>query len=104
MDRQRLQGYLRDHLADPTLSVASASAAMFMSVRYVQKLFAQVGSTPRTWLMDQRMSEAKRLLSVTDLPIAEVAVRVGYREVSQFSRGFKGRTGLSPSAYRLSQT
>lgn len=100
-DRELLQQHIRDNLSDPALTVLSTSEALFMSVRYVQKVFAQAGSTPRKWLVECRMAEARRLLRNTELPVSEVARRVGYRDTSQFSRGFKTRTGRSPSVYRM---
>ncbi|AVZ38426.1 MULTISPECIES: helix-turn-helix transcriptional regulator [unclassified Dietzia] len=95
-----MQQHLRENLSDSSLSVAASSAALFMSVRYVQKVFAQAGTTPMAWLVDCRIGEARRLLGETSLPIGEVARMVGYRDTAQFSRSFKSRTGCSPSAFR----
>lgn len=100
-DRERLQQHFSENFADPALSVSSTSEALFMSVRYVQKVFAQAGSTPRAWLVECRMAEARRLLRSSELSVSEVARRVGYRDTSQFSRGFKSRMGRSPSEYRM---
>lgn len=103
-DLERLQQHLRDNFSDPSLSVSSSSRALFMSVRYAQKVFAQAGMTPLAWLLECRMSEARRLLAETALPVGEVALRVGYRDTAQFSRSFKHRTGLNPSRYRARNT
>lgn len=99
-DLERLKQHFNEHSSDPTLSVTAASEAMFMSVRYVQKVFAQTGMTPLAWLLDCRMAEARRLLAETSIPVGEIARRVGYRDTAQFSRSFKHRTGLNPSRYR----
>lgn len=99
-DLERIQRHLRDNLSNPLLSVSSSSRSLFMSVRYAQKVFAQAGLTPLGWLLDCRMSEARRLLIETELPVGEVARRVGYRDTAQFSRSFKHRTGQNPSRYR----
>ena len=39
-------------------------------------------------------------LTQTDLPLLEVAAKVGFSEASTFHRAFKGWTGLTPVAYR----
>ena len=40
------------------------------------------------------------VLDETDLPVAEVAARVGMVDVAYFSRLFKKKYGLSPLRYR----
>ena len=47
-----------------------------------------------------RMQLAGNILSDTEIPIMEVALRVGYSDVSYFSRVFKMHFGKSPSEYR----
>jgi AraC-like DNA-binding protein len=49
---------------------------------------------------DAAMSEAIRLLQRTSLPIAEIAVRVGYGSSAAFSRDFRCVHGVPPSALR----
>ncbi|MBN1504138.1 MAG: helix-turn-helix transcriptional regulator, partial [Candidatus Eisenbacteria bacterium] len=47
-----------------------------------------------------RIDRAKDLLRGLDLPVKEVASRVGYTCQSSFFRAFAGRTGLTPNEYR----
>lgn len=47
-----------------------------------------------------RIAEAKRLLVETNLPIGEVADKVGFGHISNFNRVFKEYTGQSPSDLR----
>ncbi len=46
------------------------------------------------------MLEAARLLRFSDLTIGEIAFRAGFSDQLYFSRAFKRRYDLSPSAYR----
>ena len=47
--------------------------------------------------------EALFLLQSTDLPIREIAVRVGFKNSSCFSRYFKKVTGYTPCSFRIDQ-
>ncbi len=43
---------------------------------------------------------AVEYLTQSDLPLMDVAARVGFSEASTFHRAFKGWTGLTPGTYR----
>jgi AraC-like DNA-binding protein len=47
-----------------------------------------------------RISEAKRLLKETDLRIADIAMNLGFNNISYFNNLFKMYEGISPSGYR----
>lgn len=65
--------------------------------RYVR---SKTGITPLDLVRFIRLSCAATLLEETDLPIGEIAERVGYRSLPTFSRTFKDCFTLSPAAYR----
>ena len=46
------------------------------------------------------MRQAKGLLLDTNLPIHDVAAKVGYDDSLAFSKVFKNQTGMSPRAFR----
>jgi AraC-like DNA-binding protein len=52
------------------------------------------------YLNDLRVGEAKNLLRETDLPLIEIASRVGFEDQSYFSRVFRNVVGISPGRYR----
>lgn len=54
----------------------------------------------RSYLRRTRLRHALELLAATDISIGEVAVRVGYREASQFTKAFKRTYGVTPSEAR----
>jgi AraC family transcriptional regulator, transcriptional activator of pobA len=58
------------------------------------------GKSAQTILNEMLILEAKSLLKYSNLQIAEVAVRLCNQNPSNFSRFFKGQTGLSPKAYQ----
>jgi AraC-like DNA-binding protein len=71
------------------------------SPRQLQRVFAEVsGLGFRSFLRHVRMCHAAHLLSSSDLPVKEIARRVGYRDASQFSKAFKRAYGVTPSQSR----
>ena len=51
-------------------------------------------------LADRRLSEARRLLLTTDLPVSSVGYESGYLNNASFSRAFGRHFGRSPSHFR----
>ncbi len=60
----------------------------------------RTGRTVGEWIIDRRMAAARGLLADTDLPIAEVARRVGMSDPGYFSRLFSRTHGTSPREWR----
>jgi AraC-like DNA-binding protein len=46
------------------------------------------------------MQRAQALLLKTDLPLPDICVQVGYRDLSHFQRTFKAAFAVTPSVYR----
>ncbi len=73
------------------------------SYDYVRKLFKkEIGVTPHKYLSDLRLQVAAQYLSLSDQGgpnVTEVAHMCGFREPLYFSRMFKKKFGVSPSAY-----
>ncbi|MCT7661804.1 helix-turn-helix transcriptional regulator [Mycobacterium deserti] len=60
----------------------------------------RTGRTVQEWIIERRMAESRRLLAGTDLPVQEVARRVGIADPGYFSRLFRRVHGTSPRAWR----
>ncbi|HEX2285899.1 MAG TPA: helix-turn-helix transcriptional regulator, partial [Mycobacterium sp.] len=60
----------------------------------------RTGRTVQDWIIERRMAESRRLLADTDLPVAEVARRVGISDPGYFSRLFRRTHGTSPRTWR----
>lgn len=58
------------------------------------------GQSPKTIILDKKITEAKRLLYFTDLSVKEIAFRLGFEDSSYFSRIFKQKTNLSPTEFK----
>jgi AraC-like DNA-binding protein len=60
----------------------------------------RTGRTVQEWIIERRMAEARNLLAETDLPVGEVARRVGMSDPGYFSRQFRRTHGTSPRGWR----
>jgi AraC family 4-hydroxyphenylacetate 3-monooxygenase operon regulatory protein len=49
---------------------------------------------------ERALSEARRLLRFTQIPVAELSYQLGFADPAYFSRFFKQRTGLPPGEFR----
>ncbi len=58
------------------------------------------GSTPHQFIVQRRIERAKVLLAQSNLPIIEVAVRVGFVDQSHFTTTFRKLTSMTPRIYR----
>ncbi len=89
-----------EHLHEPT-TLADLAGHSHMSVRTFARRFAEeVGMSPGRWLINQRVERARHLLETTDLPIDEIAGRVGFAGGTSLREHLHAAIGVSPLAYR----
>lgn len=62
------------------------------------------GRTIEKFYVAAKVEKVKELLSYGDIPLSEIAYRLGYSSVAFLSRQFKQETGLTPSQFRTSPT
>lgn len=60
----------------------------------------RTGRTVQQWIIERRMTEARRLLADTELTVEAVGARTGYRDPGYFARQFRDRHGVPPSEWR----
>lgn len=77
------------------------AARLHMSKRTLQRRLDEVGVSFQELVDRVRAEKARALLRDEHLSLAEVAFRLGFSEVSSFSRSFRRWTGVSPGRYRL---
>ncbi len=102
----RIRAYIEEHLMDPDLSPDVIARAHHISVRYLQKLFQNDGSTVSQWVRQRRLEVCRFELgrSHRRITMAAVAHRWGFSSPSHFSRTFRGAYGMSPSEWQALAT
>ncbi|WP_367827115.1 helix-turn-helix domain-containing protein [Streptomyces sp. LMG1-1-1.1] len=102
----RIHAHIEEHLTDPDLSPESIARAHHISVRYLQKLFQNDGSTVSQWVRQRRLESCRFELgrSTRRTTMAAVAHRWGFSSPSHFSRTFRGAYGMSPSEWQALAT
>jgi AraC-like DNA-binding protein len=95
--------YVDSQFTDPGLSLDRLTSALRVSPRYAQRLFRARGTSFTAYLNEVRLQHALALL--TEVPpqvqrIADVAMSVGFSDVSYFNRAFRSRFGDTPSGVR----
>lgn len=92
--------YVDDNYAKPITLVDAADYLNF-SPGYLGALFkAELGITLKGYLRRVRIARAKELMRDPRYNLTEVALRVGFEDISYFSQCFKEETGVRPSEYR----
>jgi len=82
------------------LHIDTVAESLMMSRRSLQRCLAEDGTSYSELLADTRMHKAMNQLQVTDEPIMEIALALGYANASNFTRAFKARAGVSPQSFR----
>ncbi|WP_238655472.1 AraC family transcriptional regulator [Paenibacillus piscarius] len=88
-----------------TLHIQPIISSLGISPNYGLEVFQKVyHMSPRTYLSNLKLQEAKMLMQQPNISLHEISNRLGYKNLSHFSRQFKRWTDLSPSEFRRSQT
>lgn len=86
---------------DRSLSLDELAGVACLSKFHFLRLFKiAFGRSPHQFLIGVRLEKARQLLAGTTLPVAELALRLGFPDPSSFSRAFYQVHRLYPTAYR----
>ncbi len=75
-----------------------------LTERTLQRRLQQFDTSYQNILDDLRKEQATELLTQTELPIQEIAARLGFSEPRSFHRSFKAWVGTTPGEYRTSHS
>lgn len=93
--RQYLQQNYQQELTNDDIA-SQAHLSPFHFARLFKEAF---GIAPHQYQLQLRIEEAKRLLVMTDMPIAQIAERLGYSSPEYFSRVFSSKVGVPPRSF-----
>jgi AraC family transcriptional regulator len=97
---QRVQQYINTHLEN-ALSLSHLASLVGLSRMHFAAQFREAtGYRPHEYVLTRRIERAKDILANTNMPIAEVALSVGFSAQSHFSTVFKRLTGDTPARWR----
>jgi AraC family transcriptional activator FtrA len=92
--------WLQAHL-DQEVTVADLAARAAMSPRTFARRFpASTGTTPLTWIVQERVRLAQRLLETTDLPVDVIAGKSGFGTADNLRKHFGRILQTTPQSYR----
>ena len=82
----------------PSLDVLAGEACLNKD-SFIRQFRRQTGSTPTDYIIHRRMMRAQLLFAEGVSSVKEVALQVGYDNISYFGRTFKRITGISPMEF-----
>lgn len=92
---------IEQQLGNSSLQIDGIGRQLNMSrVQLYRRLKAETGMTPNELLRIYRLTKAVKMLTATDLTIAEIAYRVGFSSPGYFSRCFREQFHKLPQDFR----
>jgi AraC family transcriptional regulator len=98
---RRVTEHIEQNLDKP-LPLTELAAVVYMSRFHFARLFRRsTGYPPHRFVIRQRIARACEFLARSELTIAEISRRVGFRTHSHFATIFHRVSGVTPSEYRI---
>jgi transcriptional regulator GlxA family with amidase domain len=86
---------------DRPLSSGAIARRVGVSVRTLEALFRRsLGVGPGAYGVQLRLQAARKMVTDTDLPLGEVALRTGFASASSFAHSFRRHTGRAAGDLR----
>ena len=100
---KRIMDYIMDHLADD-ISMEELASVVRLSRSYFCRTFkSTTGVTPHQFQLTARIERAKTIILRSNLPLAQIALDVGFSDQAHFTRVFRKAEGISPGQWRRSR-
>jgi AraC-like DNA-binding protein len=98
--KDRLTGEIRAHLAAGEVKFAAIAEALKMSQSALARRLEDENIGFARLVEQVRREQARLYLAQRHIAVSEIALLLGYSEVSAFSRAFKRWEGISPNQFR----
>jgi len=97
---EKIKAFTLANLGDSDLSVQRLADEGGVSARTLNRLFAELGTTPMRWVLQERLRLGKSYLEEGHAKsVTEAACLVGFSDLSHFSRSFKRHFGKTPEQF-----
>jgi AraC-like DNA-binding protein len=96
----RVRTAVRAHLSEGTLSLDDIAEEVHLPIAVLLREFYANNVSFKSLVEDVRRDLAISYMKQRQLPLSEIALLLGYSELSAFSRAFRRWTGRSPRAFR----
>jgi AraC family transcriptional regulator len=98
---RRVTDHIEQNL-DKQLPLTELAAVVYTSRFHFARLFrCSTGEPPHRFVIRRRIARASEFLARSELTIAEISRRVGFRTPSHFTTTFRRVSGVTPSGYRI---
>lgn len=93
--------YIQNHCHE-SLSLSDMAAVSGYSIYYFNRMFRQImGTTPVQYMMNARITLAKRLLATSSLSVKQIGLHCGFSNPSYFIYIFRRMEEMTPHQFRL---
>lgn len=93
--------YLEQEFSNSELSISMVSEHIHLTPSHISHIFkADTGMSIKQYLLEYRISAAKKLLKNRDRKLQEIARLCGFQDANYFSKIFRRSVGMTPSEYR----
>jgi AraC-like DNA-binding protein len=104
---QQMTEFIGENLGNHDLDLPMIARANFVSIRQLQSIFKEHGTTVTSWIRERRLSQSRSDLGNPILQtesIADICRRWGFEDQAYFSRVFRQTFGESPNQWRSRST
>ena len=97
---RRILAYMNENISEK-ITLTELTKKFGINRNRINEIFTETtGKTALQCLLQMRLKLAALMLKNTELPIEEIAYRIGFHDTSYFTKTFKASFGFSPSQYR----
>ncbi|SEO90895.1 response regulator [Paenibacillus sp. OV219] len=97
----KIHQYVSQHLMEEELKREDIAKHVFLNPAYLSRLYKkETGIALSDYIMHARVDKSKSYLANTDRKVSDIAVAVGYANLSHFAKVFRKIVGVGPKEYR----
>lgn len=97
---RRATDYISENLESGITLTDIADAAEISPFHFARMFKQSTGFSPLQYVMEQKIEHSKSLLRTEEIPLADIAFKLGFASQSHFTMHFRKLTGTTPKHYR----